>query len=522
MSTKSKSKRRNVKKKSSASADEFVPKKRFEGEGFDFTAMLLGMVISMMMLFLLWSYIGSRGAVARSFNPENAQMASEAISSMDSESFSRLIETRDIDKLSLVLEGLEGQVNDGDADQQFRTHCRRVDAANKMLRLPLSDSQKRLAITSKIQGSALAYELNMVHKLNQPNLGQDLKQTASEYKKHSDPIIAKSACLELFRLDAMELTKTKDYLPSTKALVGQLSVLMKMHPDDDQLFALVRRIANYYLLSYDKKLGVQFISEIQELGRETDSNKTSQFLEDIAEGVILAETRFQQLFENRLVQGAMGQEQLFKTSLKLVANRKIGQSVLSKVEKAAHWFEANGQIERANSIYEAIRKSCRFYDTPELRSHAQTIAIDGVYRVNSIGKTFRFEGFELNENPIDPKQFEGKVALICFWSNQDEESISILKELHNQTSDWTSDEIEVVAYCIDETITPQTLARSMQMERFQFVARDPFTKKSPMLEQSPSPRVPRIVLVNSEGKITRTGGADLDVKTHAELLLDSK
>ena len=506
--------------KSGTKKDFFASKKKFENEGFDFIALVAGMVTSLLFILLVWSHFSSTSVEAKALEAVGAKKAGETVASLEDRTFERLISVEDPEKLMVVLNGLTSN-SEIDPEKQFLNYQRQVDTANALLVLPLSATQKRSAVIAKIQALTDAYELDLLQKLNQPNLVENLRYAASEHRNDPDSEIASSALLGLFRLEAFELTKVVDYQPDTSEVVKQAIKVLMEHPDIDRVYTKIREIVDFYMFRYDKITGAAFVEGMTEKREELKSTRAKTFVDELSDYLILANSKFQQQFENRFIQGPSGQRQLLETTLELAKSPDGGRLLLGRIDEVAHWFEESGKSEFSKQIYDALT------ETESMRSDASASALsnkiveDGIKRLELVDSQFDFTSISADGSPLVISELRGKVVLVFFWSAENAASVDELERLHEDTIDWNEEEIQIVAACVDEkTDNIEPIAR--KLKRFHFVITNPANNQNRFLEQCPSRIVPRAMLIDRDGTVHATNVPLLNMKSQTEWLVSAE
>ena len=115
-----------------------------------------------------------------------------------------------------------------------------------------------------------------------------------------------------------------------------------------------------------------------------------------------------------------------------------------------------------------------------------------------------------NFDPID-----GKVRLLVFWSPDQPSSVRFISSLYGQS--WKQD-IEVVAICAKSSVSDNQLLEKFarEMAGFEFVELEP----DQPLATYPVPRLPYLLLLDKNGRLTATNPDPRDLNQQIQDLLE--
>ena len=363
----------------------------------------------------------------------------------------------------------------------------------------------RLAITSKLNALTTVYGYGLVIREGVPNVAQSLRDTSGTYLDSPDEEVQKLAKLCLVKVNSFEMTKDENDM-QVNLLVDEMCQLFKDYPNDEFVVANVNTIIQYYRKKFDRAVGLEITKGIQARESEfVDSPKVAKMLKDFDDEEMLSNARFNQLFENRWVDGARGQRELLKKTLQLIAEPNAGSFLIKEIDGVAHWFEQDDQYEVAMRIYEEILSSADAYQDPEVAAIAKRKAQNGIARSKIVGQEIDLSGVVLNGEPHPIEEIKGRVSLVVFWSMFEPKSIEILNRLSVSGKKWKERGIRIVAVNIDRDWQVEQRKLDMISEITSPIGNVIFlfgnaneNYSNNILKQCPSDVVPRLMLVQRD------------------------
>ena len=475
----------------------------------DFTFLLLGMITTLMSFLLVFSLFTTPPKTVKALEAAKSGDATEEVNATDDDEFDEVLESSDAKQLSNILKGLNLGSKKNSPQGGLKTHQRRVEASNHLLTKKLNSEQRRLAMTSKLNALTTIYGLGLVLKdEGVPNVAESLRDTSGSYIDSPDPEVKKLAKLSLVKVNSFEMTKDGNDM-QVDVLVNEMCELLKDYPDDELVVATIDTIVQFYRTKFDRAVGLEITEGLKSrVGEFVDSPSVLKMLKDFEDETILSDAKYRELYENRWVNGERGQRELLKKSLQLVAEPNPGSLLIKTVDKVAHWFEQDDQYENAVSIYQEILASVDTYQDAEVAALAKKKAQDGIERSKIVGKEIDLSGLFLSGQEHPVKEIEGRVAVVVFWSMFEPQSIRALGQLSVSGREWKERGIRIVAVNIDRNWELELIGDiTKPIENVIFLygnANDNYSNN--ILDQCPSDVVPRLLLVQRDGRV-----ADINV-----------
>ena len=513
------SKKHKRKHKRKPAEANFAPKKKFQDEGINFFAMLCGLVTSFMILFMIFGQFSKSPETARVLKANKSGDEVSGIRTIDDDSFVEVVTSSDADMLVKSLAELDDS-SDSTPKARVLAARRRIKIANKMLTMKLTESQRLISLKSKINSLSLIYILNNEHSLNEPSFVESIRAIAGEYAEDADAELARLARISILRVDMMELLKPGRN-GGVKPIVGQMVDLLRDMPSDLDLITKCKLIVRT-LNDRDRKLGAALVGELnkQKLRVADKSPAGKTMVETLVDDQILIEAKFEQLYDNRRINGEAGQSNLCETAGQLVTRPDAGKYLFSVVDDRVQWFEKDGQYERAKSVYQKMLNSVDNLVDPEASVVARKLAEDGLKRIETIGKPIAFAGTYLDDAPIDPKEFENRVVVVLFWSSKDKQSPEAFTLLSQYAAKWANSPVRMLAVCSDrdlDNVSQEAIVKiAANYKSIKFVAGG---KVNPILDHSPSTKTPRVMLVDKKGNVQTTNLPPNETKIEVDFLI---
>lgn len=153
------------------------------------------------------------------------------------------------------------------ARARVKWHQRRVELANELLTRKLDDSQRKLAITTKLNALVTLYGLGLVLKDGVPNVVKPLGEACNEYLNSQDVGIQKLAKLSLLKLNAFEMIDNELEMDAGR-LVEEMSDLLDDFPDNALVKANIDTIIEYYRRSVDEDVATKIAEGLKKRSKD--------------------------------------------------------------------------------------------------------------------------------------------------------------------------------------------------------------------------------------------------------------
>ena len=483
--------------------------KEIETEGVDFFPFLAGMVSSLAIIFLIWDQF----ATPQATGPVGSRSPAKTLT-IDPHDFDAVVESGDIKLLGDLLLELDQQDSGKPPAELMEISRQCAELADQMLTMDLGPAQEKFAKTSKIAALTKIYGLDYLHELNTPSIAQELHELATSYLDDPDADLVRNANLAIFKVNTLEQKKSKSTL--VEPIADDIVELLEQYPDDGAVISTIRLVLNAYL-NEEPVVGRSLVEEFCDRENVLESPKAKAICLDFSDRVLLMDAGYEQLFADRWVKGTVGQRELLIKSIELIKNRGFGGLLTRKVDEVAHWFEKEDRYESAIQIYDAMLESAENAANAQAVSLARKLAISGLKRNKLIHQKVDLSGFAPDGSPIQSNEFYQRAVAVVFWSNLNSTSKEALGQFHLDTQEWEGKPITVLAVCVDKNSVDEVKQVAAKFQRFRFMVGNPAGDGIiPVLEQCPSDRVPRAMLIGREGTVVDVNVPMGELKTAAE------
>jgi len=324
-----------------------------EALSVDFFFLLIGMITTLMTFLLVCSLFTTNPNTTAALEAAKVGDATKEVNATDDEEFDDVLNSSDAAQLTNILRGLNSSSVKVSSGKAVKTNQRRVEVVNHLLTKKLDDEQHKYAVTSKLNALTTIYGLRLVMD-KVPDVAESLRSTSKKYLDVTDDDVRKLAHLSLFKVNAFEMAKENKEEIEVQLLVNDMCKLLKKFPNDDLVLGTLDTIVEVYR-KIDPDIGLEVTKTLQSREKEfADSPKVAQLIRDYVDETTL--DGYQELFNNRWVDGVSGQKQLFEDSLQLISDPSAGALVLKTVDEVAHWFEQDDQYE--NAVASELRNFC--------------------------------------------------------------------------------------------------------------------------------------------------------------------
>ncbi|MEM7782206.1 MAG: redoxin domain-containing protein [Planctomycetota bacterium] len=475
-------------------------------DGFDFFAILAGMITSSVLIFLvIGQFLNSsleNRVTQRMGQPEFVPILKE----MDQETFSRVLRISDADELQDLLVAFDRLPVSGKPQVEAERQQRRIDTSNAMLVKALTNAQRNQVIQTKLDAMSRLYKLDVTNRLGLPNVGETLNNVGKEFANDNNREVARDACLAQFQYEAFKVTQQAD--PRVGALVRSTIKLLEKFPAESKVFEQIHDTVEHLLCRYDQNFGLEYIDSLMDATK--DSPSLASFLDELKAYNSLVDV--QQLFENRVINGDSGQQSLLDLCLDLLGRPETQRPVIWKVDEIAQWFEQDGQFARAIQLYKQMAESSQNYQDAEAELLAGNLAEQGIIRAELVGNELKFQGLNRDGNQVDNQSVTGNVVVLLFWNLKVSGAFEELENIHKVAKDWESKPIKILA--VDTLGKKPPTWITERLFRITFL-QDP---EQTIAAACPSSITPRAVLIDKQGKVNQLNVPMANLATEAELL----
>jgi hypothetical protein len=507
MSTQASSKRRNSRRKpSNGKKAKAFEKKSVAKDGIDFLALVLGLTAGATLILLAIAVV-KKPAINPEILAADKDKLGEVATKVEPEDFKTFAKNASVEKLTDALMGLN-QRRPRAGDQTYISSCqRRILIADEMMTKKLTDEQRWLAASSKLQTIANMFWVD--HKNNSlgvPNLESRLRESASKFKNDADERLSKIARVELARLNSLTADK------QIGAHGRELYSLLNDFPGDEAVEGAVfdclsRQIRTPERIPTATKLADYILSQ-QEIPSKGQDDRASAWSR-ISDLWRLCDQGFFELYEAREISGTAELEQLVNVCTDLLKQPMLGEEAVGQIQLAASWLEQSDRYEMVSAIYSSYLEQGPAIKDKRVAEMVVRNGREGKMRCDAIGKPFIFDAWEVNGDKIDPSTFEGLPVLLVYWSSQDKNVQRTLREVDRASERWRKNAVKIIAVQVEKNHKNygNALAKQivMQHRNWTFCAPGP-DKNHRTFSQIPSRKISRLALLDREHRL-----ADVDI-----------
>lgn len=419
------------------------------------------------------------------------------------------------------LEELLTRINEWDKESVLAVRMSqnkdRVRVADQMLKLPMSDRQRTLAIESKLSALSSLYGIEFVSGLDLPEYGTSLREFAELNKGSEDAELALKCNLELFKVAAFDSVRNQK--PGDIELIAdRMSELLERYPDKEFVLSTIDLVIQA-LYGYDSDYGLELMNETIARADESNSLFDEQFIQSLTDRAKIHESDYQNLFENRWIYGESSRQKLLDATLALATDPECGPLVLKRIEHVLNSLEQDKQYDECRGIFQAILDSANNRKIEPTRLAAKQLAEHGLSRINLIGKKLEFNGNLISGEALEKAEFENKIVVVIFWSAKERESFEQLRKFHSEYLVRRGPRVPVLAVCTDEQFDEDFNLQIKNIHEFQVVTDrvgDPV--ENWIGDQYPADLVPNTLIVNRIGEVEVINVPMDELATTIELL----
>lgn len=493
-------------------------------DGINFYALVAGMVTLLSLILLAWSHWGTPRKIANVLAAANdSNLDAGAINEIDFSDFEQVLARGSASELNNILIAHdESKERNKGVDYQILANRRRIAISNKMLGMALNAKQRELAIVSTFEAMTVIHELNHRHQLEEPSVVESLRKLADAFKNDDIGRVALAARLSVFKLNSIELPAEDIQFVPTLVVDGFIE-LNQDYQDNRLVIAALRMTTEYYFTSFDHPVGASFVESLRKRVDVSHQPKLAEVLDEFSDIALLLESGMDEAFANRWAHGISGQQELLKLALDLAADPRAGPGVIDSLDNVASWLEQIDQYDFAVQIYREIQGHAKEYQSPKTIALAQQISEYGIRRFQLVGKELMVAGVKPNGDSIAASDYENKVIVVVFWSSDQPNSVAPLRQLVVENKDWRQRPVQIIAVNIVPVVSENLDSIVSAIPGFQVVIPDADRDgENPIFDQCPSTRVPRALLVGTDGIVVDINVPMLELKTQVDFLLQAR
>lgn len=487
--------------------------RRVENEGVDFFAFLGGMVTALALIFLIWNQFAASPPDRNVASRDNGAVPKNSV---DASEFAKVLDSADPVLMTQYLLEVEQDFDELPPPQRLKLDRERLQVARKLQSLDLTDSQYALAKEARLDSLSRIYGTIYILDQEDPDVAEELQQVATEYKSDGNSKLSRAADLALVKVEVFELIKSKPG-PTVEGVTESLCDLLRKYPDDEFVIGTIRLLLDVFLHESEANAVATFRG-MREQKTSFKTRAALKLIQDFSDKSLLREGQYQELFEQRWVNGSVGQQELLNQSIELLEETvDLGLILFINVDQVAQWFEREDRYGEATQIYEAMVASAKRQPNPTVVVEATKLAERGLRRNSLVGKTIQWSNRRTDGTILAQDEFLGRVVVVVYWSSRSRSSMDKLSELHQDTAAWKNKLISVIAVNADSASARSAKMVANRLDRFQFVIHDEAdSNENSLFEHCPATIVPHAMVIDREGVVKDVNVPIQDVRVFAE------
>lgn len=389
-----------------------------------------------------------------------------------------------------------------------------VQVAEQILDHPeRSEKQRVFAARSKLDAIWQTYRTSLRNNLNDPFVAQQFFAAADEFIGDENELVSRDAYLGRARGLVYE-TSLKRSLGSFENVGKSITDLIATYPEDKVVLENIR-ILFTTLRAKDAENSTKLAGQIAEIADQSDhagTQKLARFMKDI---IALYDAGIGNM---KTIGTIMVNDDDFKSRLKkLNEDPDTGETVVTQLDNAIEFFERQQKYDDAAEISSWILDKANGRTDPEASKLAKTVGEAGLKRNSLLNQPWSFEAVDKIGGSVKSKRFDGRVAMIVFFSSAEEKSKKLLNSLSNLSATMFG---KTVDFILVEVKHGEPVVGTQEFENSRWVVLST-TLDDPnnYLKQCPTIRFPYCLLIDKAGKVDSINLTLTSVKTKIENLL---
>lgn len=501
MSSSKKKKKRKDSLKPSAAPIKVAAK----SEKINVFAMMLGIVTSLVLIFVLTSEPVKTDAEQEKIAARKLERAKARQASIDE----TLIELR-----SLKTTNGDGVV------EQVDICSRRIELANQLVeRVPNDQSIRKEAVSEFLLANVKLYGLDFQSsELVIEGVGDKLEQAYRPYLDDESDSVRRNARVALLTHQTFETIKKSESDP--ESLVSLYSDTIERFPRDSYVASMVESHI-VVLLGANREYTASLFEQLRQrypIG-SLDPVFEDRF-QNVADRLQLREADFDRKLADRWANGADGRAELVATSGRLLSRGGVGIHLVTRINSLGQWLERNAFYEQAVEVYRQIGDSVK--DGSVLQRHRQMadqISRSGLIRCSLDTTQIDYRGIDYSDRELVDEELKENVVIVVFWSESSPDSIVYLKALSESGKTLGNKTLSILAVCLDDDVPMNSPVLENKSPIVRIVMSEHEGQKNSLLQQCPPGNLPHVMLVGFDGIVDDVNTEPMQVRNRALHLL---
>ena len=411
MSSKKRSKSRSSSKPKSKKPDAYGPAEN-EVEKGGFGAMLIGMTVSLMLIFWIVSLFNPQGENRRAAAQQKGIDASTLL--LESTTFDQFLRDASPDQILTKVNKLKESTSLKLSPARVSENNQRIELCQRLLELDAAPSYKKFAKLQWMEAEKANYGIDFIGSMKSPHVAEEFEKCFSRFLDDTDQDIYEEA--QLARVSHVLFECLKGNRKPEEVAEYLNDVLVKF-PDTDRVSATIR-LQFKVALQTDVNLAKQLAENVLRQGKLKDE-RAADLMQYVLDSYQIVQLNYDEMFINRFANGDVGLRELEKTSLQLLDNPEVGVLVVNKVQATARWFEERRMYDVANRIYEGMEDAAGLdRKVAETKDLLLRIGKTGRKRLSLIGEKISISGTTVTGKPVSDEDFRKPYCIGCLFRSR--------------------------------------------------------------------------------------------------------
>ena len=518
MSSKKRSKKgRSRSKSKSEKSDAYGPAEDEVQKG-GFGAMLVGMTVSLMLIFWIISL----------FNPQENDKREELAKRkgidastllLESTTFEQFLKNANPDQMLAKMNAIRESNSPKLSPARVSENNQRIELCQQLLKLEAAPSYKKFAKLQWMEAQKSNYGIDFIGSMNSPHVSEDFEKCFTQFLEDPDQDVYEEAHLARVSHVLFECIKGTR---KPEEVAKYLNETLDKFPDTDRVAATIR-LQFKVAIESDINLAKQLAEEVLRDGRLKDE-RAADLMQYVLDTYEIVNLNYDEMYINRFTNGDVGLRELEKTSLQLLNNPEGGVLIVKKVQEVAYWFEWRRMYDSADRIYETMQEAAELNrQVAETKDLLLKIGNAGRKRLSLIGKKILISGTTMAGKQVGDDDFKNRVVAIIFFDPKAGPSMNLVNRLGKSARRYAEFGSPVRVVAVPNSAAPfeEKLIERFDRSRIHYLA---WVDGQPpeLLDTYPVTDFPQLIALDHEGKLARIGLSHQDYSFDIEALVDQR
>ena len=518
MSSKKRSKKSRSRSKSkSEKTDAYGPAEDEVKKG-GFIAMLIGMTVSLMLIFWIVSLFNPQQSKRREAAEKRKGIDTSTLL-LESTTFEQFLRDANPDQMLAKMNAIKESNAPKLSPARVSENNQLIKLCRQLLKLDAAPSYKKFAKMTWINAEKSNYGIDFIGSMKSPHVADDFEKCFTQFLDDTDQDVYEEAHLARVSHVLFECLKGNR---KPEEVAKYLNDTLDKFPDAERVAATIR-LQFKVAIESDINLAKQLAEKVLRDGRLKDE-KAADLMQYVLDTYAIVNLNYDEMFANRFINGDVGLRELEKTSLQLLNNPEGGMLIVKKVQQVAYWFEWRRMYEAADRIYETMQNAAKLNrqvaGTKELMLE---IGNTGRKRLSLVGKKISISGTTMAGEEVSEDDFKNRVVLIVFFNPEAGPSMNLVNRLGKSARRYAEfgSPVRVVAVPNSPVPFQEKLIERFDRSRIHYLA---WVDGQPpeLLKTYPVIDFPQLIALDHEGKLARIGLSHSDYSFDIDALVDQR